>query len=142
MSRSLLTFAEPNLTTAEQGKTDKPAHIDFLTVVDELHSGTIDLAVFWVQNFSSLIFIALFRQTPQDGHAHHRLITPAPFAFLAIRILRLAPLGKNLLNFAFVFSVHFSYAYQATGLACVSVNSRPKAERRKIGGISSERDDD
>src|SRR5215467_178996 len=135
MSRSLLTFAEPNLATAKQRETDKPAHIEFLAIVDELHSSTIDLAVFWVQNFSSLIFIALFRQTPQDGHAHHRLITPAPFAFLAIRILRLARLGKNLLNFAFVLSVHFFYAYQTTGLACVIVNSLPKAERRRVGRI-------
>src|SRR5215510_12472350 len=138
----LLTFAEPNLTTAEQGKTDKPAHIEFLTVVDELHSGTIDLAVFRVQNFSSLIFIALFRQTPQDGHAHHRLIAPAPFAFFAIRILRLARIGKNLLNFAFVLSVHFSYAYQTTGLACVVVNSFPEAERRRVDRKSSGTDDD
>src|SRR5215510_5944292 len=140
--KELLTLAEPHLTTAEQGETDKPAHIEFLTVVDELHSGTIDLAVFRVQNFSSLIFIALFRQTPQDGHAHHRLIAPAPFAFFAIRILRLARLGKNLLNFAFVLSVHFSYAYQTTGLACVVVNSFPEAERRRVDRKSSGTDDD
>jgi hypothetical protein len=70
------------------------------------------------------------------------LIAPAPFAFLAIRILRLARLGKNLLNFAFVLSVHFSYAYQATGLACVVVNSFPEAERRRVGRISSGTDDD
>src|SRR5215471_2557107 len=135
ISRSLLTFAEPNLTTAKQRETDKPAHIEFLAIVDELHSGTIDVAVFRIQNFSSLIFIALSRQTPQNGHAHHRLITAAPFTFLAIRILRLARLGKNLLNFAFVLSVHFSYAYQTTGLACVIVNSFPEAERRRVGRI-------
>src|SRR5262244_1011350 len=142
MSRSLLTFAEPNLTTAKQRETDKPAHIEFLAIVDELHSGTIDLTVFRIQNFSSLIFISLFRQTPQNGHAHHRLITPAPLTFLAIRILRLARLGKNLLNFAFVLSVHFSDAYQTTGLACGIVNRLPEAERRKISGMSSETDND
>src|SRR5215471_4580841 len=142
MSRSLLTFAEPNLATTKQRETDKPAHIEFLAIVDELHSSTIGLAVFRIQNFSSLIFIALFRQTPQNCHAHHRLITPAPLTFLAIRILRLARLGKNLLNFAFVLSVHFSNAYQATGLACVIVNSFPEAGWRKLGRISSGTDDD
>src|SRR5262249_5321378 len=71
----------------------------------------------------------------------YRLITPAPLTFLAIRILRLARLGENLLNFAFVLSVHFSDAYQTTGLACVVVNSFPDAERRRGGPISSRTDD-
>src|SRR4030095_6815905 len=74
-------FADPNLTTAEKRETDKSAHIEFLAIIDELHSGTIDLTVFRIQNFSPLIFLSLFRQTPQNGHAHHRLITPATSHF-------------------------------------------------------------
>jgi hypothetical protein len=77
----------------------------------------VDLAVLRVQNFSPLIFIALFCQPPQNSHTDHRLIAPDTCAFLALGICLLAWLGENFFNFAFLLSVDFPDAHQTSRLS-------------------------
>jgi hypothetical protein len=54
----LLTY--PSLSAPEEGKADETTYAEFPSVALKLHLGTIDLTGFWIQDFSSLIFIALF----------------------------------------------------------------------------------
>ena len=96
--------AYPDLASAQKRETDKSADIEFLAIVDQLHAGTVDLAIFRIQNLSALIFLSLFRQIPQDGHADHWLIVSDTRAFITFGVWLVSWFWENFFNSAFVLS--------------------------------------
>src|ERR1041384_4799057 len=101
-------LSQPDLAAAEERDADEAAHVELLAAVDQLHSGAINFSVFRIECFPALIFVALFRESPENRHPQHRLITPRAFTFLAARRWIVSRLGKYFFQFAFVLPVHFA----------------------------------
>src|SRR5262245_31442119 len=84
--RAFLMLTYPSLSTPQEGKANETTDVEFPPVVVKLHLNAIDLAIFRVQDFSALIFIALLPQSPQNGHSDDQLIVARAIAFFALGV--------------------------------------------------------
>ena len=107
-----LLFAQPGLSSTEQGDTHKPADLELGTLVAQFHLAAVDIAVLGIEDLPAVIAITLFLKSPHDSHPHDRLVVTLTFAFGAQWIaLPLIGPEEDLLNLTLKRTVDLHNTY-------------------------------
>src|SRR5438552_1723803 len=83
-----LLLPHPGLRPAKQRHADEAAHLELFAALHQFHLAAIDLAFLRIEDLAAGVLTSVLPQTPQNVHAHDRLILARALA-LAARMLRI-----------------------------------------------------
>ena len=124
---------QPDLGPPDQRYADEPAHVQAFAILGKRHLAAIGLAVVGIEDFTAGPGIAVFLQSPQDGHADDRFVLALALAFLAQVRGIVAGLVEELLHHALEFAVFLSDPDDRALLLGLVVDAAPGADRRAGG---------
>jgi len=123
----------PHLATAKQRNADVAVHIQLVAAFGQAQLHAIDLAVFRIEDFAAVPYVAIFADVPHDHHALDGLILALTVAFLADRMRTIV--GKqHFLHLGFELSIALGDLDDGLGLAGYIIDLPPRAYRRVVGG--------